>query len=90
MLSGREGQLRSLTRATQHGRALTGPSHNYNRHGTTMLFAALATGKLVKASLREHIDVFNASYNETAKPFVWNNFKVHQKQDVSAIYDSGH
>jgi hypothetical protein len=55
-----------------------------------MLFAALATGKLVKASLREHIDVFSASYNETAKPFVWNNFKVHQKQDVSAIYDSGH
>jgi hypothetical protein len=64
--------------------------HNYNWHGTTMLFAALATGKLVKASHREHIDVFNASYNETAKPFVWNNFKVHQKQDVSAIYDSGH
>ena len=32
-----------------NGRALTGPSHDYKRHGTTNLFAALEvfTGKII-------------------------------------------
>ena len=34
-----------------NGRALTGQSHDYKRHGTTTLFAALevATGKIIAA-----------------------------------------
>jgi hypothetical protein len=34
-----------------NGRALTGQSHDYKRHGTTTLFAALevATGKVITA-----------------------------------------
>lgn len=150
-----------------NGRALTGQSHNYKRHGTTTLFAAfdVATGevtgrqykrrrriefldfmnRIVKANqdreihvildnlnthkpkcdrwlarhrnvqfhftptsaswlnqveiwfsilsgkslkgasfnsieqLKDHIDRFIESYNETARPFVWTKSKVHQK-----------
>ena len=38
-----------------NGRALTGQSHDYKRHGTTTLFAALevATGKIVAAHSRQ-------------------------------------
>jgi hypothetical protein len=39
-----------------NGRALTGQSHDYKRHGTTTLFAALevATGKIIAALRVEH------------------------------------
>jgi len=32
------------------------------------------------AQLRDHIDVFIAAYNQTAKPFLWTKSKVHQKR----------
>lgn len=32
------------------------------------------------AQLRGHIDAFIASYNQTARPFVWTKSKVHQKR----------
>jgi transposase len=151
-----------------NGRALTGQSHNYKRHGTSTLFAAfeVATGQVIAAhkkrrrriefldfmnrivaahpgreihvildnlnthkpkrdrwlarhknvhfhytptraswlnqvecwfsilagqslhsasftsvaELREHIDAFIASYNETARPFAWSKSEVHQKR----------
>jgi hypothetical protein len=46
-----------------NGRALTGQSHDYKRHGTTTLFAALevATGKIIathsKRRLKAHPNV---------------------------------
>jgi hypothetical protein len=38
-----------------NGRALTGQSHDYKRHGTTTLFAALevATGKIIAKHSRQ-------------------------------------
>ena len=48
-----------------NGRALTGQSHDYKRHGTTTLFAALevATGKIIAAhsKRRRRIESFSAS-----------------------------
>jgi hypothetical protein len=32
------------------------------------------------AQLRNHIDVFIESYNQTARPFAWNKSEVHQKR----------
>lgn len=32
------------------------------------------------AQLRDHIDAFIATYNQTAKPFLWTKSKVHQKR----------
>jgi hypothetical protein len=38
----------------------------------------LSCHKIVE--LREHIDAFIASYNETAEPFAWTKSEVHQKR----------
>lgn len=39
------------------------------------------------AQLRDHIDAFIASYNHTAKPFVWTKSKVHQKRLKASFAD---
>lgn len=53
-MRGREPSIQALERAQGYlklpnGRALTGQSHDYKRHGTTTLFAALevTTGKII-------------------------------------------
>lgn len=53
-MRGREPSIQALERAQGYlklpnGRALTGHSHDYKRHGTTTLFAALevTTGKII-------------------------------------------
>lgn len=53
-MRGREPSIQALERAQgylklRNGRALTGQSHDYKRHGTTTLFAALevTTGKII-------------------------------------------
>ena len=50
-----------------NGRALTGQSHDYKRHGTTTLFAALevATGKII-ASIQNAVAVSSFSISWTA------------------------
>lgn len=74
-----------------NGRALTGFSHEYKRHGTTTLFAALdtATG-LVKAghyqrrTRRQFLDFMNeliADYGDTVIHVVLDNLSTHKPKD---------
>jgi transposase len=75
-----------------NGRALTGQSHNYKRHGTSTLFAALevATGKVVTAvhkKRRRRIE-FLAFMNEVVAAFpgkeihvILDNLNTHKPSD---------
>ncbi len=74
-----------------NGRALTGQSHDYKRHGTSTLFAALevATGKVMTAHKRrrrriEFLDFMNeiiAAYPETAIHVVLDNLNTHKPKN---------
>ena len=71
-----------------NGRALSGQSHDYKRHGTSTLFAALevATGKVMTAHKRrrrriEFLDFMNeiaAAYSDTAIHVVLDNLNTHK------------
>lgn len=74
------------------GRALNGRSHDYKRHGTTTLFAALevATGKIMAAhkNRRRRIEFLAfmndivAAYSDTAIHVILDNLSTHKpKQD---------
>jgi transposase len=74
-----------------NGRALTGQSHDYTRHGTTTLFAALevATGKVIAAhSKRRRRVEFLGFMNSVVAAFpgrelhvVLDNLNTHKKND---------
>jgi transposase len=71
-----------------NGRALSGQSHDYKRHGTSTLFAALevATGQVMTAHKRrrrrlEFLDFMNeivAAYSDTAIHVVLDNLNTHK------------
>src|SRR5690348_8114363 len=71
-----------------NGRALTGQSHHYKRHGTTTLFAALevATGKVVGRHYRrrrriEFLDFMNrlvAAYPDRELHVILDNLSTHK------------
>jgi transposase len=74
-----------------NGRALTGHSHDYRRHGTSTLFAAfeVATGK-VKAKHKkrrrrkeflEFMDDLVAAYPSTRLEVILDNLNTHKKND---------
>ena len=74
-----------------NGRALTGQSHDYKRHGTTTLFAAfeVATGK-VKAThhkrrrRKEFLDFMDevvTSYPKTRLEVIMDNLNTHKKNE---------
>jgi transposase len=74
-----------------NGRALSGQSHDYKRHGTSTLFAALevATGKVMTAHKRrrrriEFLDFMNgmvAAYLDTAIHVVLDNLNTHKPKN---------
>ena len=75
-----------------NGRALTGESHNYKRHGTTTLFAALevATGKVVRAIHKkrrrriEFLEFMNelvAAYPDKELHVILDNLNTHKPKD---------
>ena len=74
-----------------NGRALTGQSHDYKRHGTTTLFAALevATGKVIAAhSKRRRRVEFLGFMNSVVRAFpdrelhvVLDNLNTHKKNE---------
>jgi transposase len=89
--------IRALERAQGYlklpnGRALTGQSHDYKRHGTTTLFAALdvATGKVLAAHSKrrrrtEFLDFMNrivAAYPERELHVVLDNLNTHRKNEA--------
>lgn len=75
-----------------NGRALTGHSHDYKRHGTTTLFAAfeVATGKVKAAHKKrrrrkEFLDFMDgvvAAYPRKRLEVVLDNLNTHKKNDV--------
>jgi Integrase core domain. len=75
-----------------NGRALTGQSHDYTRHGTTTLFAALdvATGKIRAAHARcrrrtEFLDFMSAivaAYPGKEIHVVLDNLNTHKKNEI--------
>jgi transposase len=74
-----------------NGRALSGQSHDYKRHGTSTLFAALdvTTGKVMTAHKRrrrriEFLDFMNeivAAYPDTAIHVVLDNLNTHKPKN---------
>ena len=74
-----------------NGRALSGQSHDYKRHGTSTLFAALevATGKVMTAHKRrrrrvEFLDFMNeivAAHPDTAIHVVLDNLNTHKPKN---------
>jgi transposase len=74
-----------------NGRALSGQSHDYRRHGTSTLFAALevASGKVMTAHRRrrrriEFLDFMNeiaAAYPDTAIHVVLDNLNTHKPKN---------
>lgn len=74
-----------------NGRALTGQSHDYKRHGTTTLFAALevATGKVIAAHSKrrrrvEFLGFMNslvAAYPDRELHVVLDNLNTHKKNE---------
>ena len=74
-----------------NGRALTGQSHDYKRHGTTTLFAALevATGRIIAAhSKRRRRVEFLGFMNSTVAAFpdrelhvILDNLNTHKKNE---------
>jgi hypothetical protein len=76
-----------------NGRALSGQSHDYKRHGTSTLFAALevATGKVMTSDKRrrrriEFLDFMNeiaAAYPDTAIHVVLDNLNTHKPKTTA-------
>src|ERR1700720_1922762 len=74
-----------------NGRALTGQSHDYKRHGTTTLFAALevATGKIIAAHSKrrrrvEFLDFMNsvtAAFPDRKLHVILDNLNTHKKNE---------
>ena len=74
-----------------NGRALTGQSHDYKRHGTTTLFAALevATGKIIAAHSKrrrrvEFLDFMNsviAAFPDRELHVILDNLNTHKKNE---------
>src|SRR3989441_10981225 len=74
-----------------NGRALTGQSHDYKRHGTTTLFAALevATGKIIAAHSKrrrrvEFLDFMNsvtAAFPDRQLHVILDNLNTHKKNE---------
>src|ERR1700723_427891 len=74
-----------------HGRALTGQSHDYKRHGTTTLFAALevATGKIIATNSKrrrrvEFLDFMNsitAAFPNRQLHVILDNLNTHKKNE---------
>ena len=74
-----------------NGRALTGQSHDYKRHGTTTLFAALevATGKITATHTKrrrrvEFLDFMNgvvAAYTGRELHVIMDNLNTHKKNE---------
>src|SRR5437868_6922397 len=74
-----------------NGRALTGQSHDYKRHGTTTLFAALevATGKIIAAHSKrrrrvEFLDFMNsvtAAFPGRKLHVILDNLSTHKKNE---------
>src|ERR1700730_12622585 len=74
-----------------NGRALTGQSHDYKRHGTTTLFAALevATGRIIAAHSKrrrrvEFLDFMNsvtAAFPKRQLHVILDNLNTHKKNE---------
>ena len=74
-----------------NGRALTGQSHDYKRHGTTTLFAALevATGKIIASHSKrrrcvEFLDFMNsvaAAFPNRKLHVILDNLNTHKKNE---------
>jgi transposase len=74
-----------------NGRALTGQSHDYKRHGTTTLFAALevATGKIITAHSKRRrrveflafMDSLVAMYPDRELHVILDNLNTHKKNE---------
>src|SRR2546421_5782035 len=74
-----------------NGRALTGQSHNYKRHGTTTLFAALevATGKIIATHSKrrrriEFLDFMSsitAAFPDRQLHVILDNLNTHKKNE---------
>ncbi len=74
-----------------NGRALTGQSHDYKRHGTTTLFAALevATGKIIATHSKrrrrvEFLDFMNsvtAAFPKRQLHVILDNLNTHKKNE---------
>ena len=74
-----------------NGRALTGQSHDYKRHGTTTLFAALevATGKIIAAHSKrrrrvEFLDFMNsitAAFPGRQLHVILDNLNTHKRNE---------
>jgi transposase len=74
-----------------NGRALTGHSHDYKRHGTTTLFAAfeVATGKVRAAHKKrrrrkeflDFMDEIVAAYPKERLKVILDNLNTHKKND---------
>ena len=74
-----------------NGRALTGQSHDYKRHGTTTLFAALevATGKIMAAHSKrrcrvEFLGFMNsvvAAFSDREMHVILDNLNTHKKNE---------
>ena len=90
-LRSRRWSGRRLTLKLPNGRALTGQSHDYKRHGTTTLFAALevASGRIVaEHSKRRRRVEFLGFMNRVVAAFpdrelhvVLDNLNTHKKGD---------
>jgi hypothetical protein len=93
---GREASIQALERAQGYlklpnGRALTGQSHDYKRHGTTTLFAALevATGKIIATHSKrrrrvEFLDFMNsltAAFPNRQLHVILDNLNTHKKNE---------
>src|ERR1700731_1948343 len=74
-----------------NGRALTGQSHDYKRHGTTTLFAALevATGKIIathskrrrRVEFLDFMDSVVAAYPDSQLHVILDNLSTHKKNE---------
>ena len=95
-MRGREAFIQALERAQGYlklpnGRALTGQSHDYKRHGTTTLFAALevATGKIIATHSKrrrrvEFLDFMNsvtAAFPGRKLHVILDNLNTHKKNE---------
>ncbi|MCP1747564.1 transposase [Bradyrhizobium japonicum] len=74
-----------------NGRALTGQSHDYKRHGTTTLFAALevATGKIIathskrrrRVEFLDFMDSLTAAFPNRQLHVILDNLNTHKKNE---------
>jgi transposase len=74
-----------------NGRALTGQSHDYKRHGTTTLFAALevATGKIIathskrrrRVEFLDFMDSVTAAFPDRKLHVILDNLNTHKKNE---------